>query len=204
MIRPITKGRAGAMMVAWAKAALVAGCCVAVETARAQEPPPATAPVVTSNEPAPGRVSEGTALWLSVAGTAVPIVAGIEIANFDRGTRTPAATTVLSLAGVLVGPSIGHFYARRPGRAVAGVGIRTLALAGAVAAIGAAWNDESSTAAGAAVLALGVGVMSVFIDIVAAPDSARKHNEEVERVRAEVMPRIGKGGIYGLRITARF
>jgi len=204
MNRSITERRAGAMMAAWARAALVVGCCVVAQAARAQESPPAKAPAVTSNEPAPGRVSEGAALWLSLAGTAVPIVAAIEIANYDDRSRTPAGSTVLSLAGVLVGPSVGHFYARRPGRAVVGIGIRTLALGGAVAAIGAAWNDESSTAAGAAVLALGVGVMSVFIDIVAAPDSARKHNEEVERGRAEVIPMIGEGGIYGLRITARF
>lgn len=122
--------------------------------------------------------SETTALLLSFLGTAVPIGVGAPIVWEGAGS-TPAA--VFMVAGVLIGPALGHFYADRPGRAFAGIGIRLLAGAG-VALGGLASGSEGGATGGATAVAAIGGILagaSILWDIVRAPHSARVHNEEV-------------------------
>lgn len=159
--------------------------------ARAAEDDLDTAPV---HGPAAdsGFVSESAAAWLSVASTVIPVALGSWVAQDDGAS---GAGPVLVLTGVFVGPAVGHFYARRPARALLGVGIRVVGFGAAVAAVGSAWDNESSDAETLAVLSLGVVVLSAFADIIDAPRSARKHNGEVRRARVTLGPARGAPGV---------
>src|SRR5689334_4211896 len=60
------------------------------------------------------RKSGSTAFLWSFAGTAVPWVVA-----FGSSAELGAAPAALVTVGMLAGPSLGHFYAGRPGRALA-------------------------------------------------------------------------------------
>ncbi len=138
-----------------------------------QEPP---------KEAGPGFKSERTALLLSLLGTAIP--AGVAIAS---------ASGELLFAAVVFGPSLGHLYAERPGRALAGVGIR-LALVGVGAGIAVA-GDKDDVALFLATLAL--GGMAVVWDIARAPRSARIHNDKLRpgRIAVALLPLLHAPGV---------
>lgn len=78
------------------------------------------------------RKSPGTASALSVSASLVPILATAvpALAGVDEGKGGPA----VFLAGVVIGPSVGHFYAEQTGR-----GVLTTALRGVGAYVGTAW-----------------------------------------------------------------
>jgi hypothetical protein len=78
------------------------------------------------------RKSPGTGFALSFLSTAVPMAAGV---GLERAGTGPAA--VVFLSGVVVGPSVGHFYAGRVGRGLgtamlrgAGTGLFIASIAG--------------------------------------------------------------------------
>jgi len=130
-----------------------------------------------------GRVSEGMATWASALGTLVPMAAGFVVGAADPEGSTLRAD--LLDAGLLAGPSLGHFYAREPKRALFGVGVR----AAGFAVFFMADNLASGTGEAAiGTLGFGVVVASVLHDIVSAKKSAREHNEEIERQGARAAP----------------
>jgi|GEM_PF-1075998 len=170
---------------------------------------PVTAPGDTlgysgpADDETPGTKSETTALLLSFLGTATagacaPLV-------FESTSSDPAAYVLVG--ALLIGPSLGHFYAGRPGPAFAGIGIRLLAGA-AVAVGGLAASSEAGTTSGSdAIAAIGaiVGGASVIYDILRAPHSARVHNDEVRqnRIGFGITPAVGSSGV-GLSVAATF
>ena len=64
----------------------------------------------------PSRRSPGTAFALSLGLTAIPVGAGLAIGNDTGGW--------MFLSGVVIGPSMGHFYAGQPGRALGTTALR--------------------------------------------------------------------------------
>jgi len=154
-------------------------------------------------EETPGTKSETTALLLSFLGTATagacaPLV-------FESTSSDPAAYVLVG--ALIIGPSLGHFYAGRPGPAFAGIGIRLLA--GAAVAVGglAASSEAGATSGSDAIAAVGVivGGASVIYDILRAPHSARVHNDEMRqsRIGFGITPRVGSMGV-GLSVAATF
>lgn len=147
-----------------------------------------------------------TAFGYSFMGTGVPIATGIALGSRE-GEHWDAAAGVPILAGWWFGPSLGHFYAGRPKRALIGIGIRTAALAGL--AVGAAIESGKSYDAPSAnaleMVSIVVGLGSMFYDIVEAPLSVRRHNEELIRGHATITPAmIGEARAPGLRADWTF
>ena len=83
-----------------------------------------TAPQPVRAVAPPTRKSPRTAFLLSAASTTGPMLAGVALGN---GTGAG-----LFLTGLIVGPSVGHFYAGAPGR---GLGTAALRGAGTVAGL---------------------------------------------------------------------
>ncbi len=107
--------------------------------------------------------------------------------------------------GALVGPSTGHFYAGKPGRALRGIGIRTAAMAGMGAAFAMAWNRTDSNAEGLAYASAAIYSVSALVDIATAPGSARAHNQRIARSHLNVAPvAIGPDRTPGLRVDWTF
>jgi len=146
--------------------------------------------------------SERTAFLWSFLGTAVPVAVS---APFVWTAEAPEAAAVILAGALVIGPSLGHFYADRSGRALTGIGIRLLAGAG-IATVGliAASSEEPSAGDGGTGL-LVAGAALVAWDIIAAPHSARVHNERVRQRRTAVgiTPSIGASGL-GLCARASF
>lgn len=155
--------------------------------------------------------SEATAATLSALGTLVPVGIGllwwkVDQPNF-RGTggytyyKPPnrVGPAVLIAGGILLGPSLGHFYAGRMGGVLlrAGLSVATPLLAGMILAAGAQ-NDGGwfpSFDPGAVVLAGGImaaGAVtiagSVVHDLATASQAARQRNGERADGRLRVTP----------------
>jgi hypothetical protein len=130
----------------------------------------------------PSVKSPGTAFMLSFAATAIPFA--IAAKTGDGG----ASAGGLVLFSMIVGPSIGHFYAGQSGRAFAGIGVRVgiLALtAGAAAQSGGCNGDFICIPPAVIIGGLAEGV-AMIADIVTAPHSANLTNEK--RVMAYLTP----------------
>ncbi len=80
---------------------------------------PASARWYNERHPEHSRKSPQNALLLSVASTAVPFVIGA--VTYER---TLSAGDELAFAGLVLGPSVGHWYAGRPRRALKTAGLR--------------------------------------------------------------------------------
>jgi hypothetical protein len=135
-----------------------------------------------------GTKSGKTALLLSLLGTAVPAAATLPLIWESSGTSVAHTSAILCTGAYLLGPSLGHFYAGRPGRAFAGIGIRVLAGAG-VAIAGLGSGSEGGVTSGQAALGVAgaiVGAASVIYDIASAPHSARVHNDELRQERVTI------------------
>ncbi len=133
-----------------------------------------------ANDAAPGTKSETTALSLSLFGTGLPFAAA-PLAGGGTGAG-------IVLGGAVFGPSLGHFYAGRPGRALLGIGIRSASVVALAVAIGNAWEHESGGAAALGIGSVIVGTASMITDIAEAPRSARIHNGKLAEHRVSVAP----------------
>jgi hypothetical protein len=150
--------------------------------------------------------SETRALVWSLAGTAIPIAAGIAVvAARHRNTRTgePANEAYDVVGGALiglglgVGPSLGHFYSGKLGWVIPRVLVGSAALV-----VGASQDDWD---AGAGVLLVGGAAVTILAvrDIATAPAAARSHNRR-DTASVVLLPLLGgvrpKMGV-GLRIA---
>ena len=155
-------------------------------------------------EGATGMKSETGALLWSLLGTAVPIGAS---APFVWTPTAPNGAAVLLVGAVIIGPSLGHFYAARSGAAFAGIGVRLLAGAGVVVGGLASTSEGGATSGSNAMAAVGaiVGGASIVWDILRAPHSARVHNNQIRqnRISLRVMPSMHPSGL-GLCAVATF
>lgn len=154
-------------------------------------------------EELPGIKSERSALLISVLATAT--AAGCAPLVFE--SNGPEAAGFVLVGALVLGPSLGHFYAERPGPAFLGIGIRLLA--GAGVAIGALTegSEGGATSTSNAIAAAGVivGGASILWDIARAPHSARVHNDHVRqgRISFGITPSVGPAGV-GLSAAVTF
>ena len=137
-----------------------------------------------------GAKPPGRALLYSFLGTAIPVGIGTATA---LGKNELGAGALVALGGGVVGPALGHFYARRSGRAITGILIRGAAAGiGGVALTSASRSDDSEPGEAWVFLACAaVGAGSLIADIAGAPGSARMHNEEPVRARIGLTPFAG-------------
>jgi len=181
---------------------------------KAEEGAPPASPAdstVISSPPAsqlvPDIKSGRTALLLSLLGTVVPVAASAPFIWESSGTSLAKTSAVVCTGAILLGPSLGHFYAARPGRAFAGIGIRVLASAAVVvASLGGI--SEGGTTSGQATLGVIGGIVvgaSVIYDIIEAPRSARVHNDGLHRglTAIGISPSVDSRGV-GLRANVSF
>ena len=133
--------------------------------------------LVTGQEQAGPRKSSSSAFLWSLGGTLVPWAVIVAVSS-----DSSPAPALLATGGIVVGPSLGHFYAGRPGRAWKGVGIRLGALAVITAGIASCFRDlfEADCGGGASLALVGSGlfIASSVYDIATAPASARRFNRE--------------------------
>jgi hypothetical protein len=155
-----------------------------------------------ADEPAPGIKSGTTALLWSLFGTMVPVVTGSLYRNDENSNLTGAVLA----GGVIIGPSLGHFYSARAGRGLFGIGIRTLAGAAvAAAAVEIADDGNNYDLEVLGVVGLIVGTASLVWDIASAPHSAHVHNHQLSRRHASlgITPSFNSAGL-GLRAAVSF
>lgn len=128
--------------------------------------------------------SPQAALMMSLLGTVVPmaLTAGTLFGESD-GPNDGQTEALIFLGAVVVGPSLGHFYAGRPGRAFSGMGWRVVGIGGLAGAFAMSWDSGSSGAEPLALISLGLMVTTLVWDIAAAPKSARIHNEKIQKAR---------------------
>ena len=179
-------------------------------TARAQPgitdptPPPSTS--ADQN----GDRSPAVALGLSLGGTAVAYGALFAAAEADS-----EALGWVAFGGMIVGPSLGHFYAGEVGRGLGHSGIRLGAagifVAGAMVAFSDCFfteEDECEGSAGPAIMIGGavLGVGSTIYSIVDAPRAARRANAAKHRVLITPAPVVGpeRSTGFGLQLGSTF
>jgi hypothetical protein len=154
-------------------------------------------------EESPGYKSPKRAFLYSFLGTVVP-VGGALIAG--QQSNSGSAPGIIGIGGAVIGPSFGHFYAQRPGRAWLGIGVRAAAVGGLVLAISSALQGEDSGSTDLlAVLSFATGTGMAAYDIAKAPGSAKSHNAELQAVRMTVSPTLlGAAKVPGVRVDVRF
>jgi hypothetical protein len=156
---------------------------------------------------APGIKSESRAVLFSLAGTIVPVGAGIAMAGSNAEGADDGAAAAIFCGGLIVGPSLGHFYAGRPKRALIGVGIRTVCVLGMAIAVGnsladfSGGNSSSNDALAGVSLLLCAG--SAIYDIATVTHSVRIHNVATEEGVIGLAPSL-VGHAPGLRVDVRF
>lgn len=135
----------------------------------------------------PERKSRGRALAYSFGATILPLIAAATLENADASIRSPGVVAGLFVGGIVVGPSVGHWYAEAHDRVR--VGVLTRGIAGAVGTLGLLafaadaldFEDEQSPAGTVGVglaVAGGLTVMgSVLFDVLTAPQSATAFND---------------------------
>jgi hypothetical protein len=141
--------------------------------------------------------SESAALGRSLWGTIVPIGVGLVIAAAagnegpDGNAGAGALGGLAFTGGLLVGPSLGYFYAGERGRAWRGVGLRVLgfgALIGAAAASWECYGSECETAGAVALVGSVVTLGSAIYDIATVRGAVRRRNERAQGVSVRVAP----------------
>ncbi|HEY0482731.1 MAG TPA: hypothetical protein VGD37_34655 [Kofleriaceae bacterium] len=167
-------------------------------------PWPAPMPYPAPAMPAVDTVSESTALWLSLGGTAMSWT--ILIAGLKADDGNPAAGRIAEIGafGTLFAPTLGHWYAREIG--TRGLGLRLAGVGalmfGAILVLGC--EDEcgsSGPAAGALLLGAGLYVAGTIDDIATAPSAARRYNQRFSGLAIVPMVRRDAAGVV---LGARF
>ena len=179
------------------------------------------APSVGSSTSQSYQWSESKATALSALGTVIPTGLGLILASAQSGGgdqygyhdgESQAAPALLIFSGIYVGPSLGYFYAGRPGRAFAGIGFRTAigfgALIGAFATCG--WNcGEGDGAYNAAwgIMIIGGALVagSAIHDISKVDNAVRAQNLKYAGPKLSVLPDYSPGQkAFGLRAKLTF
>jgi len=190
------------------RSAITAALLVAAMSGTAAAQPGVTAPTAAPappTQPNGDELSETTALWLSLGGTAAAwtvLLVGAELKHQDAGSA--GALEVIGGVGTLLAPSFGHWYAgalggRGLGLRVAGAGAAFLGLA----YVFTVCEDECNIGPGEGLLLVGAGLYLIgTIDSIAtAPGAARRQNHRFQNVAIVPMIRHDRGGIA---IAGRF
>jgi hypothetical protein len=167
---------------------------------RAQEDPAQPPPAVKLR-------SEKKAQTLSVVGTIIPwAVAGSYLLSGDPSDAQVNAAA-LGLLATPFGPSLGYFYARATGRALLGIGIRLVGMAGIV---GGGWGLENADANDTimkAFIAGGIAVTaaSTILDLAGVKKTVRRHNLKVQKLQMALSPVVSpRAKAWGLRVQIGF
>jgi len=141
------------------------------------------------------RPSESAALGRSLWGTIVPIGVGWAILASSNGPDQNGATAAVGglsfTGGLVVGPSLGYFYAGQSGRAWRGIGLRVLGLGTLIGAAAASWDcygNECETARAVALVGSVVTLGSAIYDIASVRGAVRRRNERAQGVSVRVAP----------------
>ncbi len=161
-------------------------------------------PAISSKDP-------GKAFWLALGSTLIPTGLGSYLAykGDNNGTASVQGIGIgMAVAGVLVGPSVGNFYAGDSRRGVNGILLRgggaLLSLIGATMVMESIdWNCEEdcsdNNTGGADVLFLYSGLVlisgSAIWNIVTAPTSAKEFNRRSVTFSPFINPRSRTAGI---------
>jgi len=119
--------------------------------------------------------SEGIASALSLGTTVIPAGLGFLVKNY-----------YLSATGIIVGPSVGHFYANQWSRGLKSAGLRAGIIAVPVALL--IWGDVSQDLGKlllvflTSIPATGILAYLTINDIATAPSSVRKYNESIDKM----------------------
>lgn len=139
--------------------------------------------------------SESAAFGRSLWGTIVPVSVGLVIGAGNEGPNGNAETGALGFlaftGGLVVGPSLGYFYAGERGRAWRGLGLRVLgfgALIGAAAASWGCYGNECKTAGAVALVGSVMTLGSGVYDIATVRGAVRRRNEHAQGVSINVEP----------------
>jgi len=138
---------------------------------------PSTSPGAEPTTGAEGWKSPSRAFLYSFLGTAIPVGAGGGAA-LGQNELSPGA--LVAIGGAVIGPSLGHFYAQRNGRAIRGIVVRGAAAGVIAAAVNTSTDSGDDEGMAALFLAASVvGVTFLIADIAGASRSARVHNQEL-------------------------
>ena len=165
---------------------------------------PGTAPPTPARpavEPADDK-SPGVAMGLALGGTALPIAAFFAAGDGDDG-----ALVLVGLGALIIGPSMGHFYAGETQTGLVHAGVRAgsmgLMLAGAIALLDeCGWEGESEcNETPGTMMLVGGGILlvgSTIYSIIDAPLAAHRHNRRAARFSLMPAPVSGPDRSVGL------
>lgn len=155
-----------------------------------------------------------TAVGYSFCSTILPSVPLILCAGFGDGNESLAVGSfILTVSGIIIGPSAGHFYAGNTKRGFMSAGFRAVSSGAFIISGGALLGSVSGSRFGNegtyAVIAIVSGVAtvgSVIFDIWTCPNSVGKYNRSVQDYRGFYLsPEIDiKDESYGLSLSYRF
>jgi hypothetical protein len=185
------------------------GLCISIAVALTPASPASTQEYQFPDDDIPGMKSPGMATTLSLLGTIVPIGT-----SFAFGEGQEGLASVLFLGGLLVGPSLGYFYAGEMGSAFKGIGLRTavlgatVGLAAAVCSGGCDIVFGSDDGADAAVAILLGGLVATGIlagrDVARVDNSVRARNERIVRSAVSIgLQYVPEARAPGLVLTLR-
>lgn len=127
------------------------------------------------------------------------------------GTLLPTASLILMGPGLIVGPSIGYFYAGMPGRAWTGIGIRVIGVGGMISSFAiCGWDcgpGQSAYNVAWAVFLSSAGIMvsSAVYDIATVKAAVREHNATLGGLGETIAPvYFADTGALGVKLTYRF
>ena len=126
--------------------------------------------------PDPRPKSESTALLLPLAGSVMPVTAGLTITDSEL-------RRYLLGGGILIGPSLGYFYCSNAERGLKSIGIRAGLCTGALV-LGFVFNSWA-----VAYLGAGAVIIHSTSDILNAPNVAREYNQYLDDLSFSLAPR---------------
>jgi len=155
-----------------------------------------------------------TAVGYSFCVTVLPSVPLILCAGFDDGNESLAVGSfILTVSGIVIGPSAGHFYAGNTRRGFMSAGSRAISGGAFILSSGALLGSVNGSRFGNegtyAVIAIVSGLStfgSIVFDIWTCPNSVEKYNRSVRDYRGFYLsPEIDiKDESYGLSLSYRF
>lgn len=162
--------------------------------------------------------SPATAAGLAIATTVAAAGSGIALLSAGESGVLGGVGLSLLLAGVVVGPSVGHLYAGDLVHSAITIGLRTLtalgALVGAAGALDAGLDEDPNTSAEGwevALLACGTATLALGLyNLIDAPFAARRQNERRARTARRVAlapfiaPAADRSTSYGAALVGTF
>jgi len=155
-----------------------------------------------------------TAVGYSFCATVLPSVPLMLCAGFDDGDESLAVGSfILTVSGIVIGPSAGHFYAGNTRRGFISAGFRTISGGAFLLSSCGILSVVNDVSFGNVELYIGIAIVSgiatvgsIVFDIWTCPNSVEKYNRSVRDYRGFYLsPEIDiKDESYGLSLSYRF